>query len=88
MQPAQLAPTAQHITPDPVFLSSPSLCSYLDTNRSAIYKLIRVCGFPKPLKLGAELRSARWLKSEVDQWIAAQIEAQVDRRKPAEAAAA
>ncbi len=76
-------------TTDPVFMSSPNLCAYMDTNRTALYRLIKKAGFPKPLKLGVDLRAARWLKSEVDQWIAAQIEAQVKRRNanPEQAAA-
>lgn len=36
------------------------------------YKLIQEGEFPKPIKLG---RSSRWLKSEVEQWLQARLEA-------------
>lgn len=35
------------------------------------YKLIQDGEFPKPIKLG---RSSRWLKSEVELWLAARIQ--------------
>lgn len=36
------------------------------------YKLIQDGEFPKPIKLG---RSSRWLRSEVETWMQARIEA-------------
>ncbi|EBO9655267.1 AlpA family phage regulatory protein [Salmonella enterica subsp. enterica serovar Berlin] len=36
-----------------------------------IYKLVRDCAFPKPIKLG---RSSRWLKSEVENWLQERID--------------
>ncbi|MCH5054564.1 AlpA family phage regulatory protein [Escherichia coli] len=34
------------------------------------YKIIKVGGFPAPIKMG---RSSRWLKSEVEAWLQARI---------------
>ena len=39
-----------------------------------LYKLIRNCGFPRPLKLG---RSALWPEAEVEAWIADRPRAEV-----------
>lgn len=40
--------------------------------RSTIYQRIKDGTFPKPVNLGA--RAVGWLESEVDAWLAAQIE--------------
>lgn len=44
---------------------------------STIYAEIKAGNFPKPVKLG---RSSRWVESEVDAWINAQIAAR-DKKK-------
>lgn len=46
------------------------LSHYARLKRSQLYALIRADKFPKPLKIG---KSARWVKSQVDDWIAAQV---------------
>ena len=44
-----------------------TLISYTNFARSRIYVLIAQEGFPPPLKIG---KSCRWVKAEVDDWIA------------------
>ena len=39
---------------------------------STIYRIMKVHGFPKPIKIGA---ACRWLEDEVDQWINERIAA-------------
>jgi prophage regulatory protein len=41
--------------------------------RSALYDLISKGLFPRPIRLG--LRSVGWIESEVDEWIAARMDA-------------
>ena len=48
------------------------LSNYVDMGRSRIYALIKESGFPPPIKIG---KSSRWLKSEIDSWIATQAAA-------------
>jgi predicted DNA-binding transcriptional regulator AlpA len=48
------------------------LSTYVSMGRSRIYALIQDSGFPSPIKIG---KSSRWLKSEVDSWIATQAAA-------------
>lgn len=48
------------------------LSGYVGMGRSRIYALIDEGDFPPPIKIG---RSSRWLKSEIDSWIAAQAAA-------------
>jgi prophage regulatory protein len=48
------------------------LSHYVHMGRSRVYALIDEGDFPPPIKIG---RSSRWLKSEIDSWIAAQAAA-------------
>jgi len=48
------------------------LAAYVAMGRSRIYALIDEDKFPRPIKIG---RSSRWLKSEIDSWIAEQVAA-------------
>lgn len=48
------------------------LSQYVSMGRSRVYALIATGDFPAPIKVG---RSSRWLKSEVDAWIATQAAA-------------
>lgn len=41
--------------------------------RSALYALIAQGLFPRPIRLG--LRSVGWVEGEIDQWIAARMDA-------------
>ena len=46
-------------------------------SKSTMYSRITQGDFPPPIKLGGEgtkARSARWVESEVDEWIMKQIE--------------
>ncbi len=45
---------------------------------SFLYQLIKQGAFPKPLKIGV---SSRWRESEVQAWIAAQIEASASGKR-------
>ncbi|MGG6166417.1 helix-turn-helix transcriptional regulator [Pantoea allii] len=46
------------------------ITSYSGMTDKWFYKLIQQGRFPKPIKMG---RSSRWLKSEVEEWLAKQI---------------
>jgi len=46
------------------------ITSYSGMTDKWFYKLIQHGEFPKPIKLG---RSSRWLKSEVELWVASKI---------------
>jgi len=48
------------------------LSNYVYMGRSRIYALIKESDFPSPIKIG---KSSRWLKSEIDSWIATQAAA-------------
>ena len=48
------------------------LSDYVGLGRSRIYALVKVDKFPQPIKIG---KSSRWIKSEVDSWIAEQASA-------------
>ena len=48
------------------------LAVYVAMGRSRIYALIDEGKFPSPIKIG---RSSRWLKAEIDAWIAEQVAA-------------
>jgi prophage regulatory protein len=56
------------------------LSSYVSMGRSRIYALIDEGIFPPPLKIG---RSSRWVKSEIDSWIAAQVSARQSAQRGA-----
>lgn len=57
----------QEATTYVALMSFISLISYTNFARSRIYVLIAQEGFPPPLKIG---KSCRWVKAEVDDWIA------------------
>jgi len=46
------------------------ITSYSGMTDKWFYKLIQQGRFPKPIKMG---RSSRWLKSEVEEWLAKRI---------------
>ncbi len=53
-------------------LRLPQLKLRLGLSRSSIYAAIAEGRFPRPVKLGT--RAVGWLESDVDQWLAQQIE--------------
>jgi len=48
-------------------LRRPQVESKVGLGRSAIYRLIQLGRFPKPVKLTE--KSVGWIESEIDQWI-------------------
>jgi prophage regulatory protein len=64
-----------------LLLSMQQLEVILHLHRSRIYGLIRTGDFPRPKKIG---RTARWVRSEVDQWVA-QLAAQQPEQTGGEA---
>lgn len=60
---------ATQITEQALF-DFPDLSRYAKLKRSQLYGLMREDKFPKPLKIG---KSSRWVKAQVDAWIAAQV---------------
>lgn len=48
------------------------MSAYVAMGRSRIYALIDDGKFPSPIKIG---RSSRWLKAEIDAWIAEHVAA-------------
>lgn len=46
------------------------LSNYVGFSRSRIYDLISRGVFPSPIKIG---KSSRWVKAEIDTWLAEQI---------------
>lgn len=52
------------------FIDMTFITSYSGMTDKWFYKLIQQGRFPKPIKMG---RSSRWLKSEVEEWLAKQI---------------
>ena len=59
-----------------LLVSMPQLELMLGLHRTRIYGLIRQGQFPRPIKLG---RTARWMRSEVDQWLAKLAAHQVEQ---------
>ncbi len=53
----------------PALLAFEPLSHYVGFGRSRIYQLIGAGEFPQPLKIG---KSSRWVKAEIDAWIANQ----------------
>lgn len=58
----------------PALLRRPEVQRRSGYSRSALYEAMARGEFPRPLKIGMS-RSVAWVSSEVDQWIATQIEA-------------
>jgi predicted DNA-binding transcriptional regulator AlpA len=71
VQTSQVDNTQQNIIP--ALLAFTPLSNYTSFGRSRIYQLIAnpVLKFPAPIKIG---KSSRWLKTEVDNWLAKQAE--------------
>ena len=57
----------------PALFDCDNLSAYVDFGRSRIYQLIKAGDFPKPIKFG---KSSRWLRADIDAWIAQQVAAQ------------
>ena len=53
-------------------LRLPTVKARTGLSRSTIYQRVSAGTFPRPVNLGA--RAVGWLESEVDSWLAAQIE--------------
>ena len=49
------------------------LCVVTTYSRSSIYRLMKVAGFPQPIKLGGPNGRSVWLASEVYAWLASRI---------------
>ena len=54
------------------FLNFKQVSDRIGLSRSPLYRRIREGTFPKPVKLGA---MSRWVESEIDAWMAAQVNA-------------
>ena len=53
-------------------LRLPAVKARIGLSRSSIYQLVSQSRFPRPIALGS--RSVGWLESEVNGWLAAQVE--------------
>jgi prophage regulatory protein len=56
-------------------LRLPAVKARTGLSRSTIYLRIKERTFPRPIALGDGARARGWVESEVDGWLAAQIEA-------------
>lgn len=63
------------IKPPESFIREPIVRERTGLATSTLYLRIRNGEFPKPLKLKGDGRMSVWISSEVDAWIAQQIEA-------------
>lgn len=54
------------------FLNFKQVSDRIGISRSPLYRRIREGAFPKPVKLGA---MSRWVESEIDAWMEAQVTA-------------
>lgn len=73
-EPARRSPHAKPLPSfAPALFSFTPLSHYTSLGRSRIYQLIAdpVLKFPSPIKIG---KSSRWLKTEVDSWLAKQAD--------------
>ena len=52
------------------FLTFKQVSDRVSLSRSPLYRRIREGTFPKPVKLGA---MSRWVESEIEMWMAAQV---------------
>jgi len=57
---------------EPALFAFAPLSQYIGFGRSRIYQLILEGKFPSPIKVG---KSSRWVRAEIDQWLAQQIAA-------------
>jgi len=62
-------------TVDQALFTFHDLTRYARVKRSQAYGLMRKGKFPKPIKIG---KSSRWVKAQIDTWIAEQVSAQLE----------
>ena len=58
---------------DEIYLKVGDLSSWLNVDRSTIYRCVDKKHFPQPIVLGPEAdqnSTTRWLRSEVEEWLA------------------
>ncbi len=51
----------------------PDVLARVGLSRSTLWRLIKACQFPKPIRLGG--RAVGWIEEEVDEWIASRSRA-------------
>ena len=61
--------SAPKLPPHAALLPIAHTAHYVAVGRSRIYQLAAAGEFPQPIKVG---RSVRWIRAELDAWIAAQ----------------
>ena len=49
-------------------LTRDEVSALVKCSKPTLYKWMRTCGFPKPIRLG--LRAVRWHESDVREWLA------------------
>ncbi len=59
-------------------LRLPNVLDRTGLSRSTVYQRVTEGSFPKPVSLGA--RAVGWIETEVDEWIARQIEVSRETR--------
>src|SRR5690348_13945228 len=64
--------TVNTVSTSSKFLNFKQVSDRIGLSRSPLYRRIREGTFPKPVKLGA---MSRWVESEIDAWMAAQVTA-------------
>lgn len=67
------------------FLRLPTVLGIIGVSRSKLYADIKAGEFPPPISLGA--RAVGWLDTEIDDWVAARVEARTSRCLPARSCA-
>ena len=68
-RPRSKTPAPQTLTPPAALFPIAHTAHYVAVGRSRIYQLAAAGEFPQPIKVG---RSVRWIRAELDAWIAAQ----------------
>jgi prophage regulatory protein len=63
----------QHVHNSTRLLRMPQVLDRVGLKKTVIYERIKAGTFPKPIKLGS---ASAWPESEVDNWIAQQVEQQ------------
>ncbi|MEJ7807078.1 MAG: AlpA family transcriptional regulator [Telluria sp.] len=63
--------------PEVRFIRMREVLAICGKSRSSVYEAIQKGEFPKPVKLGA--RSSAWVKSEIEQWAQARINARMNK---------